>query len=188
MKTNRIVLALLTTSLVAGTVFTVRADDGESPLLSTPKVRVSAGQPDVQVGIRLKGRYKGADVYSAKSSAKQRLSRKASSKTMTSLYRVQNDSRGLHGPSHSIFTVSGDGSDSNFAITYFTEKGKNVTSLVLGGRYTLNIARDSEVILRQKIAPARSNVPSGAKGRFAVKAENKRENLIDTAETEVKKR
>lgn len=188
MKTNRIFLALLTTSLFTGTVFSVRADDGGSPLLSAPKVRVSAGQPDVLVGIQLKGRFKGADIYSAKSSAKERLSRKATSKTMTSLYRVQNDSRALPGPSHSIITVSGDGSDSNFAITYFTEKGKNVTSSVLGGRYVLNIARDSEVILRQKIAPARSNVPSGAKGVFAVKAENKGENLVDTAETEVTKR
>jgi hypothetical protein len=107
---------------------------------------------------------------------------------MTSLYRVQNDSRSLPGPSHSIINVSGDRSDNNFAVTYFTEKGKNVTTSVLSGRYVLNIARDSEVILRQRIAPARSTVPSGAKGRFAVKAENKRENLIDTAETEVTRR
>lgn len=188
MKTNRIVLALLTTSLVAGTVFTVRADDGESPLLSAPKVRISAGQPDVQVGIKLKGRFKGADVYSAKSSAKQRLSRTMKSRKLISLYRVQNDSRGLPGPSHSIINVSGNRSDNNFAVNYFTEKGKNVTTSVLSGRYNLNIARDSEVILRQRIAPARSSVPSGAKGRFAVKAENKREKLIDTAETAVTKR
>jgi hypothetical protein len=186
MNTNRILPALLITSLFAGATVTVRADDGGSPLLSTPKVRVSAGQPDVQVG--QKGRFKGADVYSAKSSAKQRLSLKTKSSPKTSLYRVQNDSRGLPGPSHSIIIVSGNRSDRNFDVTYFTDKGTNVTSSVLGGRYVLNIARDSEVILRQRVAPARSNVPTGAKGRFAVKAENKRESLRDTAETEVTKR
>jgi len=188
MKTNIVLPALLITYLFAGTMVSVSADDGGSPLLSAPKVRVSAGQPDVLVGTKLSGRFRGADVYSSKSSSKQRLSRKATAKAMTSLYRVQNDSRGLPGPSHSLIRVSGDGSNSNFAVTYFTEKGKNITSSVLGGRYILNIARDSEVILRQRIAPARASVPSGAKGRFAVKAENKRENLVDTAETEVTKR
>lgn len=188
MNTNRILPAFLIISLIAGAVAAVRADDGGSPLLSVPKVRVSAGQPDVQVGIQLKGRFKGSDIYSAKSSPKQRLSRKATSRKMTSLYRVQNDSRSLPGPSHSIISVLGDRSDNNYAVTYFTEKGKNVTTSVLSGRYVLNIARDSEVILRQRIAPARSNVPSGAKGRFAVKAENKRENLVDTAETQVTRR
>jgi hypothetical protein len=187
MKPDRLVLAFFAASLVAGNVFSVRADDGGSPLLSAPKVRVSAGQPDVQVGIKLKGRFKGSDVYSTKSSAKQRLSRKATSKTLTSLYRVQNDSRGLPGPSYSIFSVSGDGSDGNFAVAYFTEKGRNVTTSVLSGRYVLNIASDSEVVLRQKIAQARSNVPSRAKGVFAVKAENKRERLSDAAETVVTK-
>lgn len=188
MNTNRIFPALLITSLLAGAIVSVRADDGGSALLSAPKVRVSAGQPDVQVGKKLNGRFEGADFYSAKPSAKQRFSSRIKSRKVTSVYRVQNDSRSLPGPSHSIFNVSGNQSDSNFKVNYLTEKGVNVTTSVLSGRYVLNIARDSEVILRQHITPARSNVPKRAKGRFAVKAENKRENLVDTAETEVTKR
>lgn len=187
MKTVRLPAFLIVSTILAGSIYCSQAEDHGSALLSAPKLRVSSGQPDVQVATKAGGSYKGSDVYATRATSKQRLARQVSSGAITSYFKVENDSRGLPASPYSIFRISGGGSDPNFAVTYFSQSGANITSSMLRGRYALNIASDSRQILRQRLAPARANVTRGAMGRFAVKAVNKRGNLSDMAETRATK-
>lgn len=140
----------------------------DSPLLSAPKAAPEADQPDLLVGLHKGGKFKGDGIYSSKLSSKQRLSR-IPSRGITNYFRVQNDSRGLLAAPFSLFELSGDKSDRRFDISYFSEKGGNVTARMARGRYVLNIATDAETSLRQHITP---NGSAAASGVVEVKAEN----------------
>jgi|APTNR8051073442_1049403.scaffolds.fasta_scaffold11417_2 hypothetical protein len=148
----------------------------DSPLLSAPKAAPEADQPDLLVGLRKGGKFKGDGIYSSKLSSKQRLSRVAS-RGVTNYFRIQNDSRGLMAVPYSLFEVGGDKSDSRFDISYFSEKGGNVTAKVARGHYVLNIATDAETSLRQHITPKGSAAASSV---VEVKVEN-----VDTLSKDV---
>lgn len=149
----------------------------DSPLLSAPKAAPEADRPDLLVGLRKGGKFKGDGIYNAKLISRQRLSRALPSRGLTNYYRIQNDSQGLMAVPYSLFEVSGAKSDSRFDISYFSEKGGNVTARMARGRYVLNIATDAETSLRQRITPKGAAAASGV---VEVKAEN-----VDTLSKDV---
>jgi hypothetical protein len=149
----------------------------DSPLLSAPKAAPGSGQPDLLVGLRKGGKFKGDGIYGAKLTPRQRLSRVPSSRGITNYFRIQNDSKGLVVEPYSLFKVSGNKSDGRFDIAYFSEKGGNVTARMTRGQYVLNIATDAETSLRQRVTPKSSASASGA---VEVKAEN-----VDTLRKDV---
>ncbi|MCB1204896.1 MAG: hypothetical protein KDN18_11600 [Verrucomicrobiae bacterium] len=161
--------------VLSGSVLLSAAD---SPLLSTPKAAPQPDQADLLVGLRKKGTYKGDDVYSARLISRQRVRASLSSRGITAYYRIQNDSQGLMGRPWSIFALGGAKSDSRFDVSYFSDKGRNVTAKMARGKYVLNIATDAETSLRQRIFP-KTSVP--ASGSFEVKAKNRNTGSKDTA-------
>ena len=168
-------LFLASFAFVFGTMSAVASD---SPLLAAPKAAPEPDQPDVLVGLRKGGKAKGNDVYSARLTSKQRLTRVPTARGITTYYRIQNDSQGLMAVPYSLFEVKGDKSDSRYDISYFSEKGANVTAKVSRGRYVLNIATDAETSLRQRIFPKGSSTSPGV---YGVKAENVDTLAKDTA-------
>lgn len=150
----------------------------DSPLLATPKAAPQADQADLLVGLRKGGSYKGDDVYKSRLVARQRVKASLTSRGTTVYYRLQNDSQGLKGRPWSIFALSGAKSDSRFDVTYFSDKGRNVTAKMARGRYVLNIATDAETSLRQRIFP-KASLPASA--TFEVKAKNRNTGSKDTA-------
>lgn len=149
----------------------------DSPLLSAPKAAPEPHQPDLLVGLRKGGKFKGDGVFSSKLVSKQRLSRESSPGGITTYYRIQNDSKGAMVVPYSLFEVNGDRSNSRFDVAYFSDKGANVTANVTRGRYVLNIASDAETSLRQRITPKSG---AAATGPVEVKAEN-----VDTLSKDV---
>lgn len=154
----------------------------DSPLLSAPKAAPKAApqpdQPDLLVGMRKGGKFKGDGTYSSKLSARQRLSRVSTSRGITTYFRLQNDSQGLMAVPYSLFGVKGSKSDNRINISYFSEKGANVTARVTRGSYVLNIATNAEAAFRQKIVPIG---PVIADTPYQVRAENLETRSKDTA-------
>jgi len=163
--------------VVATSIATLPLSAADSPLLSAPKAAPEPHQPDLLVGLRKGGKYKGDGVFSSKLISKQRLSRESSSGGITTYFRIQNDSKGAMVVPYSLFEVNGDKSNSRFDVSYFSDKGANVTANVTRGRYVLNIASDAETSLRQRITPKSGAAATGA---VEVKAEN-----VDTLSKDV---
>lgn len=150
----------------------------DSPLLAAPKAAPQPDQPDLLVSGRKAGKLKGDGVYSSRLLTKQRLSRVSTARGITNYFRLQNDSQGLMAVPYSLFGVKGSKSDSRTTVSYFSDKGANVTARVTRGSYVLNIATDAEAAFRQKIVP---NGPVINDTPYSVSAENVDTRAKDTA-------
>jgi len=150
----------------------------DSPLLAAPKAAPQPDQPDLLVSARKTSKFKGDGVYSSRLLTKQRLSRVSTPRGITNYFRLQNDSQGLMAVPYSLFGVKGSKSDSRTTISYFSDKGANVTARVTRGSYVLNIATDAEAAFRQKIVP---NGPVINDTAYSVSAENVDTRSKDTA-------
>jgi hypothetical protein len=163
---DRTFLIIASLAVLFGSSILTAAD---SPLLAAPKAAPQPDQPDLLVSERKGGKFKGDGVYSSRLLAKQRLSVVATPRGITNYFRLQNDSRGLMTVPYSLFGVKGSKSDSRITISYFSDKGANVTARVTRGSYVLNIATDAEAAFRQKIVP---NGPVINDTAYSVSAEN----------------
>ncbi len=173
---------LFFTSLVtlALGIFPATRASGAS-LLSAPKVAAKNHQPDVLVGKGLKSRAIGANVYLPNYSPKQTLFRSPGPKVI-SFFRIQNDTRRVNAPSHSLFLVRSDSTAPKTSVTYLNHKGKNVTAQLARGRYVLNIPASAERVLIQKISPG-----SAGGGSFGLKAQHRGTRRSDTAQVTLRK-
>lgn len=171
-------------TLVIGFLIAVTAEAG-SPLLSTPKAG-RQDQPDVLVGAKRGGPFKGDDRYEVRPSARQQASLAAGSRGTFGYYKIQNDGAPTNTPSYTLFLVRGSKSDKKFEVSYFGDRGKNITSRVTRGRGVVNLAADDETLIRQKIVPIRKGTRASSK--FSLSAKNSRSSLADSARVSVKSR
>jgi hypothetical protein len=150
-------------------------------LLAAPKVVAKIHQPDVKVSEGRRTRPIGSNVYLARPSVRQTLFR-SPGRNVVSFFRVQNDTRRLNAPTHSLFLVRSNSTAPKTSVTYLNSKGKNITSQLARGRYVLNIPAGAERILTQKI----SSRPTGT-GSFGIKAQHRVTQRSDTARVTLRK-
>jgi hypothetical protein len=179
MKSSRTPLGALALTIVVGLSTGAHASD--AALLSVPRVIAKNHQPDVMVARGLRSRPIGGNIYLAKPSVKETLFRTPGARVI-SFFRVQNDTRRVNAPTHSLFLVRSDSTAPKTGVTYLNNKGKNVTAQLARGRYVLNIPAGAERVLTQKI----SSGPTGA-GSFGIKAQHRGTRRSDTAQVTLRK-
>lgn len=170
-------LLLLALAPVAG----VEMKAADAALLAAPKVAAKHHQPDVMVGKRPAGRFIGNNIYRDRLSPRQILLR-SHGPMVLSYFKVQNDTRRINAPTHSIFLLRSSATTRKANVTYLNKR-KNVTAQVARGRYALNIPAGADRTLVQKItAPAAHSAHSGVIGElFSLKARHADTRRSDTA-------
>jgi hypothetical protein len=163
-------LALLLAALAPLAALEASAD--ESALLAAPKVAAKHHQPDLMVSKRPTRGFIGNNIYRDRISPLQILPRSAGPMVL-SYFKIQNDTRRVNAPTHSVFLLRGSATTHKASASYMS-RGRNVTALVARGRYALNIPAGADRTLVQKVSMRGGHAAHGhdgsSGGLFSLKA------------------